>query len=101
MASLAANSIGFIGLGAMGFGMASRLHSKDEYDVVAYDVNPTSADRFKALGGRAVDSPRAVAASSGILILMVKDASQVDSVLFDEQNGALKGMYEPDLWLRA
>jgi 3-hydroxyisobutyrate dehydrogenase and related beta-hydroxyacid dehydrogenases len=43
-------SVGFVGLGAMGFGMATHL-VKEGYPVHGFDVFPASVDRFKAAGG--------------------------------------------------
>jgi 3-hydroxyisobutyrate dehydrogenase len=84
--------VGFIGLGAMGFGMASHLLKNPVYDVVAYDVYAPSVDKFVASGGRAAASPRAAATSSHFLVLMVQNAAQCNAALFDSTTGAIKGM---------
>jgi 3-hydroxyisobutyrate dehydrogenase len=84
--------VGFIGLGAMGFGMASHLLKNSVYDVIAYDVYGPSVDKFVTTGGQAADSPRTAAASSQFLILMVQNAAQVTAALFDSTTGAIKGM---------
>ncbi|CAD6339620.1 unnamed protein product [Miscanthus lutarioriparius] len=81
MESKAANRIGFIGLGAMGFGMASHL-LKSGFCVVAYDVYKPTMARFADLGGSTKGSPEEVAKDVEILIIMVANESQADSVLF-------------------
>lgn len=52
--------IGFIGLGNMGFPMASRLLEQG-HSVIAFDSNGAALDRTVALGARAASSPRDVA----------------------------------------
>lgn len=86
-----ATRVGFIGLGAMGLGMATNLSKKPAYSVYGYDIYPPSREKFRAVGGGIGESPRAVAESSAFLICMVANAQQADSVLFDEQAGAVKG----------
>ncbi|KAL2285832.1 hypothetical protein FJTKL_07545 [Diaporthe vaccinii] len=66
--SNAMTTIGFIGLGAMGFGMACIVSSKPQYRVVGYDVFTPSAQRFADREGLVGDSPRAVAQTSDFLI---------------------------------
>ncbi|AQK83655.1 ketose-bisphosphate aldolase class-II family protein [Zea mays] len=79
--SKAAKRIGFIGLGAMGFGMASHL-LKSGFCVVAYDVYKPTMARFADLGGSTKGSPEEIAKDVEILIIMVANESQADSVLF-------------------
>ncbi|KAF8723676.1 hypothetical protein HU200_021638 [Digitaria exilis] len=81
MESKAAKRIGFIGLGAMGFGMASHLLKLGFY-VVAYDVYKPTMARFDDLGGSTKGSPEEVAKDVEILIIMVANEFQADSVLY-------------------
>jgi putative dehydrogenase len=76
------SSIGFIGLGAMGMGMASCLLAKG-HRVAAYDIRPEAREMWTGLGGRGADSPAAAARGADALVLMVVDSKQVQSVLFD------------------
>lgn len=89
----AMTNIGFIGLGAMGFGMAGNLFRKLEYRVIGYDVFAPSAQRFADRGGLVGESPRAVAQTSDFLICMAANSHQIDQILFGEETGALKGVY--------
>ncbi|KAL2842567.1 NAD-binding of NADP-dependent 3-hydroxyisobutyrate dehydrogenase-domain-containing protein [Aspergillus pseudoustus] len=75
--------IGFIGLGAMGFGMASDLQRRPQYTVMGFDIWQPSLDKFVTAGGRAGQSPRDVARTSQFLICMAATAQQLDSILFD------------------
>ncbi|OLN87249.1 putative oxidoreductase YgbJ [Colletotrichum chlorophyti] len=82
--------VGFIGLGAMGLGMASNLAKQPQYRVQGYDVYPPSVEKFVAQGGLAGDSPRDVAKTSDILVCMAVNAQQIDDILFNDQTGALE-----------
>lgn len=85
-------SIGFIGLGAMGFGMADNLSRKAQYRVIAYDIFTPSAQRFADRGGIVAESPRAAAQTSDFLICMAANSQQIDQILLSEESGALKGI---------
>ncbi|PYH49598.1 NAD(P)-dependent oxidoreductase, partial [Aspergillus saccharolyticus JOP 1030-1] len=77
-------AIGFVGLGAMGFGMAMHL-VREGYPVHGYDVFPASIERFRAAGGIAAESLRASAEDKSFYVCMVASAPQVQSVLFGEE----------------
>ena len=77
--------IGFVGLGAMGMGMACSL-VKEGFQVKGYDINANAVQSFTKAGGQGVGSV-AEAAESEILILVVVNAAQVEDVLFS-QGGA-------------
>ncbi|KAJ6119893.1 hypothetical protein N7523_004173 [Penicillium sp. IBT 18751x] len=76
-------AVGFVGLGAMGFGMATHL-VKEGYPVHGYDVFPASVDRFKAAGGIPASSLKESADGKPYYICMVASAPQAQSVLFGE-----------------
>lgn len=84
-------SIGFIGLGAMGFGMACNLSENPRYRVIGYDVFSPSAQSFADHGGFVGQSPKSVAQTSDFLICMAANSQQVEQILFHEETGALKG----------
>jgi 3-hydroxyisobutyrate dehydrogenase len=83
--------IGFVGLGAMGFGMATNL-VKQGYSVRGYDVFPASVERFKAAGGIPATSLRDSAEGKQYYICMVASAPQVQEVLFNPETGILNGL---------
>ncbi len=80
-------TIGFIGLGAMGMGMARSL-LRAGFDVHGYDVNPAAAEAFRTNGGKAAESAADAASQAGILIIMVLNAEQADDTLFGSGNAA-------------
>ena len=82
--------IGFIGLGQMGFGMASNL-KKAGHDVLAYDVAAEPLARFAAAGGRAARHPAEIGAACRSAMVMVVDGRQVEAVLFG-RDGLLETM---------
>jgi L-threonate 2-dehydrogenase len=74
--------IAFVGLGAMGLPMASNL-VKAGFQVVGYDAFAKAIAAFEAGGGKAARSAGEAAAGADALILMVVNAAQAESVLFD------------------
>lgn len=87
-------AIGFVGLGAMGFGMATNL-VKQGYPVTGYDVFPASVDRFKAAGGIPAATLRDSAEKKMFYICMVASAPQVQEVLFNPETGIVDGTMFP------
>jgi 3-hydroxyisobutyrate dehydrogenase-like beta-hydroxyacid dehydrogenase len=83
-------TVAFVGLGAMGFGMASHL-VKTGYQVTGFDVYEPTRARFSEAGGKISQSPRDAARGSTFLICMVANSQQADSVLFDSENGSVEG----------
>jgi 3-hydroxyisobutyrate dehydrogenase len=73
--------IGFVGLGAMGMGMATSL-VRAGFEVKGYDLNPAAVTTFAQAGGRAVRSAVAAAEGSEALIITVVNAEQAQDVLF-------------------
>ncbi|KAL4966199.1 NAD binding domain of 6-phosphogluconate dehydrogenase-domain-containing protein [Aspergillus stella-maris] len=76
-------SIGFVGLGAMGFGMATHL-VKQGYPVHGFDVFPASIERFKAAGGIPASTIHESAEGKQYYIVMVASSPQAQSVLFGD-----------------
>jgi 3-hydroxyisobutyrate dehydrogenase len=83
-------TIGFVGLGAMGFGMATHL-VKQGYSVKGFDVFPKSVERFKAARGTAASSLRDSATDVDFYIVMVATAAQAQEALFDKEKGLVQG----------
>lgn len=77
------SKIGFIGLGAMGHGMAASL-LRAGYSVRGFDVYEPAIDRFLSNEGKAERATSAAEAVRGadVVFLMVQNAAQVDSLLF-------------------
>jgi L-threonate 2-dehydrogenase len=83
----AMNTVGLIGLGAMGAGIAHTLRSKG-YEVHVCDVRPGAADAFTAQGGVAHAHPADVAAACRVVVSVVVNAAQTEAVLFGEHGAA-------------
>jgi 3-hydroxyisobutyrate dehydrogenase len=77
-------AVGFAGLGAMGFGMASNL-LKGGFDVTGFDVNPLALENLIAAGGRAAQTVRAASQSQQYFFIMVATPEQVDMVMFGDE----------------
>jgi 3-hydroxyisobutyrate dehydrogenase-like beta-hydroxyacid dehydrogenase len=82
--------VGFIGLGAMGRGMACTL-AKKGVSVQVFDVRPEACDDVVKLGGTRSSTPRACAEGVDVLVVAVVNSQQVSSVLFDCPDAALGG----------
>lgn len=76
--------LGFIGLGAMGGGMASNLLNKG-YKLVGYDSYRPLVEKYEPQGLIPAKSCQEAAEKADFLILMVINAQQVDSILFNEK----------------
>ncbi|KAM7203405.1 3-hydroxyisobutyrate dehydrogenase [Naviculisporaceae sp. PSN 640] len=76
--------ISFIGLGAMGFGMATHL-LKQGYPVTGFDVWPPTLEKFQAAGGQTASTPAEAVAGKPYCVCMVATAAQAHSVLFDHK----------------
>jgi 3-hydroxyisobutyrate dehydrogenase len=79
--------LGFIGLGAMGMGMARSL-LRAGFEVRGFDVNPAAVETFIADGGLPAASAADAVRGAAVLVLMVLNAEQADDVLFGSGNAA-------------
>eukprot|EP00930_Biecheleria_cincta_P082720 TRINITY_DN72390_c0_g1_i1.p1 TRINITY_DN72390_c0_g1~~TRINITY_DN72390_c0_g1_i1.p1 ORF type:complete len:312 (-),score=88.44 TRINITY_DN72390_c0_g1_i1:39-974(-) len=82
--------VGFVGLGAMGSGMASSLVSKG-MRVRVFDMRKEAVDKLAKLGASPAASVRECAKDVDVLVLAVLNDKQVTSVLLDEATGAVSG----------
>ena len=74
-------TVGLIGLGAMGLGMAQSLR-RTGFDLRVFDVRPGVAERFAQGGGTACSSAAALAAACDVVVCVVVTAAQTEDVLF-------------------
>ncbi len=82
--------VGFCGLGVMGYPMAGHL-AKSGHDVVVYNRTSTRALQWVAEhGGRALPSPKEVAAESDVVFLCVGNDDDVRQVMLSDE-GILEG----------
>lgn len=88
--------IGFIGLGVMGRHMAAHIarHRPPRTDMLVHNLVRHGAADALAAGARWADHPADVARGSDIVIVMVADAPQIDSLL-DGNTGLLAGVGGP------
>ncbi|KAJ6780435.1 hypothetical protein PWT90_07949 [Aphanocladium album] len=82
-------TVGMVGLGAMGQGMAASL-LRAGFAVNGFDVNSAAISKFAANGENACGASSAADAMSNaaVVILMVQNAAQADDILFGSGNGA-------------
>jgi 3-hydroxyisobutyrate dehydrogenase len=76
--------IAIIGLGAMGYGMALSL-KRAGLAVTGYDVVAETVARFVADGGKGAASPAEAAQDADIVVSVVINAQQTETILFGDQ----------------
>ena len=75
--------VGFVGIGNMGFGMASNVLNKG-YEVCAFDLNPAALERFKSIGGKTAKSNAELGANADVVFIMTMNGQQAESAMFGE-----------------
>lgn len=83
-------TVGFIGLGNMGMGMAGNIQKAD-YPLVVYDIRDTATAPFVAQGARRVGSPAEVASQSDVTFTSLPGPKEVEAVATG-QDGILQGI---------
>ena len=78
-----AETVGFIGLGAMGGPMALNL-IKHGFLLVVHDIDAAKAERLRARGAAVAESAEAVAGAVSRTICMVETTAQAESVIAGE-----------------
>ena len=82
---MSTTSVGLIGLGAMGSGMAASLR-RAGHTVHVFDVRREVAVAFAKDGGVAHDSLASLGAACDVIVSVVVNAAQTESVLFGDGN---------------
>ena len=76
-------TVGVVGLGNMGGGMARSL-LRAGFDVVGFDVRAEAGAALAAEGGAAAESPAALAAGVDLALVMVLNYPQVEAAIFGD-----------------
>ncbi|CAG8653394.1 11090_t:CDS:2, partial [Scutellospora calospora] len=100
------NTIGFIGLGLMGFKMANNLYSKSKSPLVIYDINKTSLEKFTSLHSATLTqkpiyhakSPADVAKKASVVITMLPSSPHVKEVYLGH-DGLVEGLDEQNFFI--
>ncbi|BEL03577.1 2-hydroxy-3-oxopropionate reductase [Actinoplanes sichuanensis] len=77
-------TVGFIGLGIMGGPMAVNL-AEAGFDVVGFDVVPPRNDLLTRAGGRIAGSVAEAVRKADVVVTMVRDSADVETVALGEQ----------------
>jgi 3-hydroxyisobutyrate dehydrogenase len=83
-------ALGFIGLGAMGRPMSTRL-VEHGYSVAAYDVAPAAIAALERAGATAASSPAEAAARADIVLVSLPNSALIEQVVFGD-DGLLGAM---------
>lgn len=89
--------IGFVGLGHMGFPMASNL-IKTGHQVAGFDLQPNVLQQFSMVGGDVASTIQEVAREKDVVITMLQTGQQVQQVMLGEA-GLLSVMPKGSLWI--
>ena len=85
----AGQSIGLVGLGVMGRGVAANLIKKG-FGVVGRDVNPEALTWLASIGGRAASTSQEIAEQCEVVISFVVNDKQTEEMLFGVDGLAAK-----------
>ena len=88
--------LGFAGLGAMGSGIARRLHESG-YDVVCWNRTKEKAEPLLEAGMGWADTPRDLAGSVDVLFTMLTNTAAVEAIA-EGPSGILAGLREGMVW---
>jgi 3-hydroxyisobutyrate dehydrogenase-like beta-hydroxyacid dehydrogenase len=88
--------VGFAGLGAMGAGIARRLHDAG-YHVGVWNRTRARADPLIAAGMVWAETPRELAASVDVLFTMLTDTAAIEATA-DGPDGVLAGLRPDAVW---
>jgi len=80
--------VGVVGLGAMGMGVALSL-VREGFEVHAFDLRPEAVQKVVDAGGHAGESLASMAKLVDVLITVVVNADQTETVLFGENGAAV------------
>src|SRR5579859_959376 len=87
MSSSAKPRIAVIGLGSMGYGMASALR-RAGFEVTGCDVAAETVQRFVSEGGKGARTPADAARDVDIVVSVVVNAAQTETILFGKDGVA-------------
>ena len=79
--------IAVIGLGSMGFGMATSLR-RAGFEVTGCDVSADAVARFVRDGGRGAKTPAEAAGAAEIVVSVVVNAAQTETIMFGKDGVA-------------
>jgi len=82
--------VGFIGLGIMGMPMAKNLIEAG-FEVIVYNRTASKAEQMASQGAKKVNSPKELAEETQVIITIVADTPDVESVILGE-NGVIEGI---------
>ena len=88
--------VGFAGLGAMGAGIARRLHGAG-YEVVVWNRTKARADPLIEEGMGWAETPRELAASVDVLFTMLTNTAAIEATA-DGPDGVLAGLRTDAVW---
>ena len=89
--------IGWIGLGKMGYPMATRL-IRAGYEVTVYNRTRAKADAFQSQGAVVAESPKELGGSCDLVFTMISDDAALEEVALG-RNGVLEKVAAGTIWV--
>ena len=96
-ASTPSQRIAVVGLGSMGFGMATSL-KRAGHVVIGCDVSADAVARFVKEGGAGAKTPAEAASEADIVVSVVVNAAQTETILFG-QDGVVETLPEGSVFI--
>ena len=84
-------TLGYLGLGVMGYGMTGNLIDKSGCDIYGYDPVPALRERFAARGGKVLDDAKTLYKTCDIIFMCLPTNAIVKATITDIMNTARGG----------
>lgn len=100
MGRLINKTIGFVGLGNMGSGMAANLLKyciAENHQLIVFDINPTAVEKLVKLGAQAGSSVAELARQCDVVFTSLPSSKEVTEIAFGDQ-GLLANMHKHAVW---
>ena len=68
-------TLGYLGLGVMGYGMTGNLIDKSGCDIYGYDPVPALRERFAARGGKVLDDAKTLYKTCDIIFMCLRNGT--------------------------
>ena len=86
-------TLGYLGLGVMGYGMTGNLIDKSGGPVYGYDPVPALRERFAQRGGRAVDDARTLYETCDLIFMCLPTNAIVQATITEIMEAAPPALF--------
>mgnify|MGYP002546850160 CR=1 FL=1 len=93
-------TLGYLGLGVMGYGMTGNLIDKSGCDIYGYDPVPALRERFAARGGKVLDDAKTLYKTCDIIFMCLPTNAIVKATITEIMETARPGTTIVDMGSR-